>query len=158
MSIYGKAAQFLGKVKGSNGFGFVPKAKQAAKKMYGYGRENPGQAAGLGAVGLGLGAMASTLPDYNEMEGMANSEDAKVFKAHTEAWLRLTEFPGAFDKRRWNWKKTTDVFMQDPDYIEFLKAQTIEDKYNIIKDKLHPAFDGSQPQEIMSTISNRLRR
>ena len=146
-------------------FGFIKQAAQkAGKKMYGYGqniasgvKQNPKQAAGLGAVGLGLGAMASTLPDYNEMEGMANSENAKVFKAHTEAWLRLTEFPGAFDKRRWNWKQTKDTFIQDPAYVEFLKAQTIEDKYNIIKDRLHPAFDGSNPQEIMNTIHDRLK-
>ena len=147
-------------------FGFIKEgAKKAGKKMYGYGqniasgvKQNPKQAAGLGAVGLGLGAMASTLPDYNEMERMANSKHSKVFKAHTEAWLRLTEFPGAFDKRRWNWRQTTDKFMQDPAYVEFLKAQTIEDKYNIIKDRLHPAFAGSDSGEIMSTISDRLRK
>ena len=154
-------------------FGFIKEgAKKAGKKMYGYGQaasrgaRNPeawkkAATPGVIAGGLGVGGLIAAhevnkLPE--KKSNRAGSENAKVFKAHTEAWLRLTEFPGAFDKRRWNWKQTTDTFMQDPAYVEFLKAQTIEDKYNIIKDRLHPAFDGSNPQEIMSTISDRLRK
>ena len=66
MSIYGKAAQFLGKVKGSNGFGFVPKAKQAAKKMYGFGRDNPGKTTAVGGIALlGGAAMSQGGETYN---------------------------------------------------------------------------------------------
>ena len=39
MSIFGKAAHFMGKAKGSSGFGFKDRAQQVGQKMYGYGQQ-----------------------------------------------------------------------------------------------------------------------
>ena len=142
------------------GFGFIKQAAQkAGKKMYGHGIKGHGaEIAGFTALGGAAGyAQYSNRKDNYEGKLEGNMPDSEVFKTHTEAWLRLTEFPGAFDRRRWDWKKTTDKFMKDPAYVEFLKAKTIEDKYSIIRNKLHPAFKESPPKEIMNTISDRLR-
>ena len=80
---------------------------------------------------------------------------SKIFKANTSAWLRLTENPGALDKRRWDWKSATENFMKNPDYVKFVEAQDLNEKYNIVKNNLHPALKGMDKNEILSTISGR---
>ena len=80
---------------------------------------------------------------------------AEVFKRNTSAWLRLTEMPHAFDKRRRDWKSATEEFMKDENYIKFVKAQTPREKYEIIKESLHPAFKDAPAEEIMDEIMSR---
>ena len=80
---------------------------------------------------------------------------AEVFKRNTSAWLRLTEFPAMFDKRRRDWKSATEEFMKDENYIKFVKAQTPEEKYEIIKDSLHPVFREAPQEEVMNEIMSR---
>ena len=141
-------------------FGFVKQAAQkAGKKMYGHGVKGDGaEIAGATALAGAVGySQYSNRKDNYEGKLGGDMPDSEVFKTHTEAWLRLTEFPGAFDTRRWDWKKTTDKFMEDPSYIEFLKARTIEDKYKIISNKLHPAFESSSPEEIINTLYDKLK-
>ena len=132
MSIYGKAAQFLGKAKASGGFGFVPKAKEAAKKMYGFGRENPGQAAGMGAVALGLGAIGSTLPDYSEMGEVADRYKLnKYLKNDHNKWLK-SEFNGEKDI----------MHMRDISAKLISKFRAESSSEEEVMEKFRPAYEG----------------
>ena len=81
---------------------------------------------------------------------------AELFKKNTSAWLRLTELPTAFDKRRRDWKGATEEFMKNEDYIKFVKAQTPREKYEAIKDSLHPVFKDTYTEEqVMDEIMSR---
>ena len=82
---------------------------------------------------------------------------AEMFKANTSAWLRLTEMPGMFDKRRRDWKSATEEFMKDKNYIKFVKAQTPREKYKAIKNSLHPMFKDASEEEVMNEIMSRFQ-
>jgi hypothetical protein len=77
-----------------------------------------------------------------------------MFKKHSSAWLRLTEFPSALDPKRRDWKGNTDRYMQDPLYQQFINAQSYDDKLAIISERLHPVFKDSDPKEIMNEMRN----
>ena len=77
MSIFGKAAHFLGKAKTSGGFGFKDKVQQAGKKMYGFGERHPiATTAGIlgGAYALGQTDM------WQNPENIEHSAINKWFK------------------------------------------------------------------------------
>ena len=79
----------------------------------------------------------------------------EMFKANTSAWLRLTEMPGMFDKRRIDWKSATEEFMKDENYVKFVKAQTPREKYEAVKSSLHPMFQDASEEEIINEIMSR---
>jgi len=80
--------------------------------------------------------------------------DKEYFKSHSNAWLRLTEMPGMFDKRRRSWKENTEEFMKNPDFVEFLKAEDYESKLAIVARNMHPMFKDSPPEELMHELRN----
>lgn len=82
--------------------------------------------------------------DPNELKSM--------FKKHSGAWLRLTEFTGALDPKRRDWEGNTQRYLQDPLYRQFLNASSLEDKLAIVGKKLHPAFKDASPKELMGEL------
>ena len=157
MSIFGKAAHFMGKAKGSSGFGFKDKVQQAGQKMYGYGSSDLGKSiiagtALTGGLAYGLNKAGVSFDPYGE-KSFGSQDLAKQEEALIIAFQREIEGNLSRDHHLDNLKVIRSFALNNPNHFnKFLNNVRNSDQGQAFVNKLRNSYAEYKDNDMVNLI------